>query len=227
LIRAFEASGVEGAVTFLASGNVVFDSPIPTSEEKVGKEQPEEHAKLVEQCRADLESRIERELLRELGFEVPTFVRRDCEIHALLERDAFAPAQRESAPTCCVGFFRGFRDRRASIASSESSAHAVSATSRSAATDTSVDDNALDIAADAAATAALASARLELGALSSAADRFVLDARELHWCSDNPQSKPAVSIVAMQRALGMPFTFRNYGVLERLVEKLLPRPSHS
>ncbi|HVZ80732.1 MAG TPA: DUF1697 domain-containing protein [bacterium] len=69
LTRYFVALGFKDAKTFIQSGNVVFTSP-------------EKNAKA-------LETKIEKKLLKELGYEVPTFLRTERELEALVELDPF------------------------------------------------------------------------------------------------------------------------------------------
>lgn len=52
------------------------------------------------------------------------------------------------------------------------------------------------------------------------ADRFHLNARELHWISQHNQSETTFSNAAFERALKTRATFRNITTLRRLVEKL-------
>jgi uncharacterized protein (DUF1697 family) len=56
----FEGLGLAGVSTFIASGNVIFESP--------------------EEAPAELERRIEAELGGALGYAVPTFLRTDAEV---------------------------------------------------------------------------------------------------------------------------------------------------
>ena len=72
LRRVFEDTGFTGVETFIASGNVVFDSPAKDA--------------------ARLESRIERALEEQLGYTVTTFVRSIPELVAVANHDPFAKA---------------------------------------------------------------------------------------------------------------------------------------
>src|SRR5215831_19657869 len=73
LRRIFRAIGFENVETFIASGNVIFDS---TSKET-----------------RSLEQRIERELLKALGYEVFTFVRPTSELQRIADHKAFSKAE--------------------------------------------------------------------------------------------------------------------------------------
>ncbi len=80
----FEALGLKGVETFLASGNVVFDG-------KPGKSR-------------NLEHRIEQQLLASLGYEVKTFIRTDSEVGAIARCTPFKESLIRSAGAFCVGF---------------------------------------------------------------------------------------------------------------------------
>lgn len=66
----FETLGFAKVATFIASGNVIFETRARDS--------------------AKLEQRIEKHLAAKLGYEVDTFVRRDDEVIAATEHTAFA-----------------------------------------------------------------------------------------------------------------------------------------
>lgn len=66
----FEAVGLASVQSFLASGNVAFETG-----------DADAHA---------LEQRIERQLADALGYEVPTFLRTASEVRAIAEREPFA-----------------------------------------------------------------------------------------------------------------------------------------
>lgn len=66
LIPAFEEMGFTGVWTFLASGNVVFDAPVPP-----------------------VSSRIAAGLEAALGFDVPVFLRTPAELFAVVDDDPF------------------------------------------------------------------------------------------------------------------------------------------
>jgi uncharacterized protein (DUF1697 family) len=83
LRAAFEAIALARVETFIASGNVVFDS------------RARDHAAL--------ERKIEAQLLASFGFEIDTFVRTLAELSAVAAHPAFDTA----AQTQVVGFLRG------------------------------------------------------------------------------------------------------------------------
>jgi uncharacterized protein (DUF1697 family) len=82
LRRAFESLGFESVETFIASGNVIFETT----------------------SKARLEPRIEAALQEILGFEVATFVRTLAEVSQLAAR---SPIEEEEQATLYVGFTSG------------------------------------------------------------------------------------------------------------------------
>lgn len=78
----FEALGFTGVETFIASGNVIFESP---SEDA-----------------AALERKIEAHLKKELGYKVETFLRTPEELAAVAAHEPFSPPEPES--TLYIGF---------------------------------------------------------------------------------------------------------------------------
>jgi uncharacterized protein (DUF1697 family) len=66
----FEGLGLDGVETFIASGNVIFET---------GRTKP-----------ATLTARIERQLRDALGYEVPTFLRTDAELARIAGHEPFA-----------------------------------------------------------------------------------------------------------------------------------------
>ena len=79
----FEAMNLKQVETFIASGNVIFESP------KSGSE---------------LEALIEQALLKGLGYEVRTFVRSDDELAAVARELPFPVAESDGEATVYVGF---------------------------------------------------------------------------------------------------------------------------
>jgi len=75
LRRLFEELGFKNVETFIASGNVIFDSPSRTPQA--------------------LERRIERHLHEALGYEVATFLRSPADIAAIADHEAFPPSEVE------------------------------------------------------------------------------------------------------------------------------------
>jgi uncharacterized protein (DUF1697 family) len=84
LARAFEAMGFARVETFIASGNVIFDS------------RSADESKLVRT--------IEAALGRSLGYEVATFVRTLGELAAVAGREPFPRARLDEATAFVVGF---------------------------------------------------------------------------------------------------------------------------
>jgi uncharacterized protein (DUF1697 family) len=82
----FEALGFESVETFIASGNVIFESRSTDT--------------------GAMERRIEGRLLKALGYEVVTFVRTDAEVAAIARYKPFKESQVQSASAgaFCVGF---------------------------------------------------------------------------------------------------------------------------
>ncbi len=83
LRQLFEKLGLKNVETFIASGNVIFDSPSRSPEA--------------------LERRIERRLREALGYEVATFIRSPADLAAIAEHDAFPPAEVEKC-SLYIGF---------------------------------------------------------------------------------------------------------------------------
>lgn len=80
----FEELGFKGVETFIASGNVVFE----TGSKSEGA----------------LQREIEAHLEKSLGYEVATFLRTDAELAALAAYEPFLAAQVETAASLNVGF---------------------------------------------------------------------------------------------------------------------------
>jgi uncharacterized protein (DUF1697 family) len=84
----FEACGLKGAETFIASGNVTFQAPS-------GK---------------GLETKIEKQLKAALGYDVETFVRDSRQLLAVHLYQPFPKEAMEAAHSVSVGFTRGVLD---------------------------------------------------------------------------------------------------------------------
>jgi uncharacterized protein (DUF1697 family) len=56
-------------------------------------------------------------------------------------------------------------------------------------------------------------------ALETDADRFHVRGRDFWWLSKHPQSKPAISGRALEKALGQPTTLRNVNTIRRMAER--------
>lgn len=81
----FESMGLKNVETFIASGNVIFDSN--------------------EKDRGKLEKKIEKTLLASLGYEVTTFIRTTDEIAAAAQYDPFPGKDyNEETATLSIGF---------------------------------------------------------------------------------------------------------------------------
>jgi len=81
----FEGIGFASVETFIASGNVIFDSKAKTTK--------------------TLEQKIERHLLAELGYAVTTFIRAPSELTEIVDHDPFSKAElNASGPALYVGF---------------------------------------------------------------------------------------------------------------------------
>ena len=93
LRAAFEALGLANVQTFIASGNVIFET---RSREL-----------------AALERRIEKQLHESFGFEIHTFIRTEAELTAVVAHPAFEAAEAEAAATHVVGFVAAAPDAAA------------------------------------------------------------------------------------------------------------------
>lgn len=80
----FESLGFARVETFIASGNVIFETNISTP--------------------AKLEQKIESALLKTLGYEVHTFLRTDSEVANIAQYKPFRDSEVKSAGAFCVGF---------------------------------------------------------------------------------------------------------------------------
>ena len=79
----FASLGLSAIETFIASGNVIFES----------RAKP-----------ASLQAKIEAQLHASLGYEVATFIRTIPEVHAISQYKPFSSAAMKSARALCVGF---------------------------------------------------------------------------------------------------------------------------
>jgi len=84
LRRLFESLGFSGVETFIASGNVVFET---TTKDATA-----------------LEKRIEHELREALGYEVATFIRTDAELAGIANYRPFRPSELEAAAALNIAF---------------------------------------------------------------------------------------------------------------------------
>ena len=86
LRQLFESMGFANVETFIASGNVIFETKSKNTE--------------------TLEKQIETSLRKSLGYEVATFLRSDSELSAVADYQPFAPAKIESAAALNVAFLK-------------------------------------------------------------------------------------------------------------------------
>lgn len=93
LRAAFEALGLAKVQTFIASGNVVFETRARDL--------------------AALERRIETQLQERFGFELDTFIRTEAELAAIVAHPAFDAAAAATAATHVVGFIAAAPDAAA------------------------------------------------------------------------------------------------------------------
>lgn len=95
----FETAGFSDVETFIASGNVVFESSRKNT--------------------ADLERAIEAHLKKALGYPVKTFLRSTPELSAIVDLEPFGRAALEPPDSIFVGFLRSAtgKDARRQIAS--------------------------------------------------------------------------------------------------------------
>ena len=90
LKKAFEALGFENVSTFIASGNVIFESPSKKADA--------------------LEKKIEKALEQEMGYEVATFLRTGEQVQEIAEHDAFSKEKPKEGDTRYVVFLRSAPD---------------------------------------------------------------------------------------------------------------------
>ncbi len=79
------AEGFDDVETFIASGNVIFESGA---------------------SEAEVERALELAFLRDLGYDVRTFVRTDAEVAAIASQEPFSPDAVTGAATFCVAFLK-------------------------------------------------------------------------------------------------------------------------
>ena len=86
LKESFEALGFENVSTFIASGNVIFESGAKKADA--------------------LEKKIETALEQELGYEVATFLRTDKQVAEVAQHDAFSKEKSKDGDTQYVVFLK-------------------------------------------------------------------------------------------------------------------------
>ena len=82
----FEEIGFSNVETFIASGNVIFET--------------------AKKDRKKLELEIEKHLFKSLGYEVVTFIRTFAELEEINKYQAFPKSKYEKAKANCVGFIK-------------------------------------------------------------------------------------------------------------------------
>ena len=92
LCAPFETLGFADVRSFIASGNIIFDT--------------EKKAASTKAAVAKLEHDIERELRQALGYEVATFVRTLPDVAAIAEQQPFGPREPAAGTSLIVGFFK-------------------------------------------------------------------------------------------------------------------------
>lgn len=93
LRRVFTSLGLTNVATFIASGNVIFESASKSG--------------------AALEKKIAARLQDELGFEVVTFIRTEAELARIAQHTPFKPAAISAARAFCVAFLADALDASA------------------------------------------------------------------------------------------------------------------
>ncbi len=96
LQKQFEKLGFESVETFIASGNVIFQSKSKNA--------------------LAIATQVEKGLSAALGYEVATFIRTDREVAAISEHEAFAATDIAAATAYVVGFLTSRLDKRATSA---------------------------------------------------------------------------------------------------------------
>ncbi|HTY24116.1 MAG TPA: DUF1697 domain-containing protein [Desulfomonilaceae bacterium] len=94
LRQLFEALGFSGVETFIASGNVLFETGSGDA--------------------AALEKSIELKLREALGYDVATFIRTDAELKAIAAHKAFSQARLDAAAAFNVAFLKESLDAESS-----------------------------------------------------------------------------------------------------------------
>jgi uncharacterized protein (DUF1697 family) len=84
LRQLFESLGFSNVETFIASGNVIFESKTDNSN--------------------SLEQKIEKKLYEELGYETATFIRTDTEVAEIAKYKPFPQSQLDTAGALNIGF---------------------------------------------------------------------------------------------------------------------------
>ena len=86
LIQLFESLGFSNVMTFIASGNIIFESKATNTK--------------------TLEKKLENELLESLGYEVAVFIRTDSELNIISKYKPFPQSQLNTAIALNIGFLK-------------------------------------------------------------------------------------------------------------------------
>src|SRR5213593_2754461 len=92
LRQIFESLGLSGVATFIASGNVIFEAT--TRDTKT------------------LERKIEKRLREVLGYEVPTFIRREAELAKIANYQPFRQSKLDAAVSMNIIFLADRPDQK-------------------------------------------------------------------------------------------------------------------
>jgi uncharacterized protein (DUF1697 family) len=151
----FEQLPLADVETFIASGNVIFTSSSRSPQA--------------------LEARIERHLLAELGYAVPTFLRTPAELAEVVRKRPFRDVALSAKGTALYVGFVG--------------------------------------------AAPGPGVRKTFLGMKSAADEFEIRGREVYWLCRGRMMESLYSGAQLERALGMPATFRNLNTVEKLAAR--------
>lgn len=154
---AFESMGFSGVSSFIASGNIVFETPI--------------------RSRLALENRIEEALMQRLGYEVTPFIRTGPELHDLLAYKAFP---------------------KSAIAPG---------------------DESIILFLSAQLPPQVQRAVLAVGTTT---DEFRPHAREVYWVRHRSAGNAEYATLALEKALGQPFTARSVRTVQKIADKYFP-----
>lgn len=157
LRKLFETMKFKNVETFIASGNVIFDSNSSETQ--------------------DLQLKIERQLNKELGYKVATFLRSDKQIAQISEYKPFSDAHLEKAVAFNIGFLK----------------------------DQLNDDQ-----------------QEKVFGFKTDMDDFHINGTEIYWICKTKQSDSKFDAKKLQRAIGIPFTFRTIKTILRLTVKYPP-----
>ena len=172
----FEKAGFASVETFIASGNVIFETK---DTERAEHTEGSSHGGTERQRQktAALETKIEARLRKALGYDVATFLRTDAEIADVAAYAPFAPAAIKAALAFNIGFLKEKLD---------------------------------------------AAATRTLTAFTSDFDAFHTHKREIYWLCKVRQSDSKFSNVKLEKAIGLPCTWRGANTVRKLAAKYPP-----